>query len=341
MASPRKTKQKASSATAKLSAAIDFVFPAYKDAPTLEFQKYCRIGNYQIVAFDGVVALGHPIEEDLSVCPHLGRLRDAIKQAGDTLNMTQLDSGRLSIKGDHLRAIIPCVDPATIPPSMPDPRCATIDDRIRHGMKIVTSIIKEGDANTRWIETCALLRANTIFATDGKLCFEYKHGIDLPPNLTIPKAAITAILKTDKPLVGFGFSGTSATFYFEDGAWLRTQMFTEEYPNIDRLLSAEIGNKGPNDLPEVPEGFYEAVAAVSSHCDGAAVFLGPGVVKSHSAQDIGADYPVPGLTGYSVISHVYMKLIAPHATRLDLNNTPESAIFYGDNVRGIVMKMKG
>jgi hypothetical protein len=341
MASPRKAKQKASSATAKLSAAIDFVFPAYKETPTLEFQKYCRMGNHQIVAFDGVIALGHPIEEDLAVCPHLGRLRDAIKKAGDTLNMTQLDSGRLSVKGDHLRAIIPCVDPETIPPSMPDPRCAVIDDRIREGMKVVNVVVKEGDANTRWIETCALLRAYSIFATDGKICFEYRHDIDLPPNLTIPKAAIVAITKTDKPLVGFGFSGTTATFYFEDGAWLRTQMFTEQYPDIDRLLSKEIGARGPADLPECPPTLYEAVASVSSFCDGAAVYLGPGVVKSHSAQDVGADYPVEGLTGFSVISHAYVKLIAPYATRLDLNNSPESAIFYGDKVRGVVMKMRG
>lgn len=342
MPSPRKTKKAQSSATAKLSAALEFIFPAYKEKPQgAPYPSFCRIGNQQIVAFDGVVALGHPIDEDLSICPHLGRLNDAIKKAGDTLNLTELDSGRLSIKGDNLRVIVPCVDPVTIPAVMPDIQCAVIDNRIREGMAAVTGAIKEGDANTRWIETAALLRANTIFTTNGNLCFEFYHGIDLPPGLTLPKLALTAVIKTGKALTGFGFSGSTVTFFFEDGAWLKTQMFTEQYPDVDRLLNNEIGQRGPADLPECPPGLFEAIEAVKPHADGSAIYLGPGVVKSHSQNDVGADYPVEGVTGFHVFNADYMKMIAPHAQRIDLNNSDRSAIFYGDRIRGVIMKMRG
>jgi len=341
MANPRDKKKKASSATAKLGAALEFVLPAFKDkgAP---YQQFCRISNQQIVAFDGVIALGHPVDEDIQICPHLGQFSDAIKRAGDTLNLTELASGSLSVKGDKLRAVIPCLrDQSEMPPVMPDINCAVIDDRIREGMAAVTTVIKEGDQNTRWIETAALLRANTIFATNGHVCFEFFHGIDLPPNLTIPKAAITAILKSAKPMTGFGFGPKSVTFYFEDGAWLRSQMFTEEYPDIDRLLDKEIGQRLPGDLPDCPPDLFEAVEAVKKFAATSAVYLGPGVVRSHPAEDVGADYPVEGLTGFHVFNAEYMKMIAPHAKRIDLNRSEQSAIFYGDNVRGVIMKMRG
>jgi len=342
VANPRKTKKAQSSATAKLSAALEFIFPAYKEKPQgAPYPSFCRMGNQQIVAFDGIVALGHPIDEDIAICPHLGRLNDAIKKAGETLNLTELDSGRLSIKGDNLRVIVPCVDPVTIPAVMPDIQCGIVDNRIREGMAAVTGVIKEGDANTRWIETAALLRANTIFATNGHLCFEFFHGIDLPPGLTLPKLALTAVIKTGKALTGFGFSPKTVTFYFEDGAWLKSQMFVEEYPNVDRLLSEHIGRLQPSDLPECPAGLFEAIEAVKPHAEGAGVYLGPGVVKSHSQADVGADYSVEGLSGYHVVNADYMKLIAPHAQRLDLNHSETAAIFYGERIRGVLMKMRG
>lgn len=348
MPSPRKKKAEANGATAKLIEAFEFVSPAYKEKkadgsganPHL-FQQYCRIVNHQVIAFDGVIALGHPIDEDIAICPHLGKLLAAVKKAGTTLSLTELDSGRLSMKGDNLRVIIPCIDGTSIPAVMPDPPCGTMTDEVIAGCAAVDPLIKEGDANIRWIETAALLRANTIFATNGHVAFEYWHGIDLPPGLSIPKATVSALAKTKKKLTRFGFSPSSVTFYFEDGAWLRSQLFNEEFPDIDRLMNAAFGQRGPDDLREPPATLFEACAAVAPFADTSAIYLGPGIVKSHPVDGAGADYPCEGLTGYAVFNSQYMKLIAPHAKKLDLHVNDQQAIFFGDRIRGVLMKMKG
>jgi hypothetical protein len=348
MPSPRVKKAVASSATAKLLDAFTFVSPAYKEPKKdgnsggniAPYQQYCRIVNKQVIAFDGVIGFGHPIDEEITICPHLGQLLDAVKRAGSTLSLTELDSGRLSMKGDNLRVIIPCVDGSIIPPVMPDPRCGEMNDEIKAAFAVVNPLVKEGDQNVRWIETACLMRANTIFATNGHVALEYWHGIDLPPGLTIPKIAINAIAKTTKKLTGFGFGPASVTFYFEDGAWIRTQIFSEVYPDV---MNNAFRGLGPNDLNDVPPTLFAAIENVRHFSATSAVFLGPGIVKSHPADGVGADYPVEGLLGYCVMNGEYAKIIAPHAKKVQLNTDEETrpVIFFGDKVRGCLMKMRG
>lgn len=340
MPSPRVKKAQASGATAKLAEAFEFVSAAYKEKGQ-PFEEYCRIVNKQVIAFNGVIALGHPIDEEIAICPHLGKLLAAIKRAGTTLSLTELDSGRLSMKGDNLRVIIPCIDGQAIPAIMPDAPCGVMSDEILAGFAAVNPLIKEGDANVRWIETAALLRANTIFATNGHICFEYWHGIDLPPGLAVPKLTVATLAKTKKKLTRFGFGPNSVTFYFEDGAWLRSQLFNEQFPDVDRLLNKAFGTRGPNDLLQTPPALFEACAAVLPFAETSAIYLGPGIVKSHPVDGAGGEYPVEGLAGYAVVNGEYMKLAAPHATRFDLCPDQDHVIFFGDKIRGVLMKMRG
>lgn len=340
MPSPRKKKAEQSSATAKLIEALKFVAPAFKENGQ-DYQQHCRFANGYLIAFDGVIALGHPVDEDLQLCPHLGRTLAAIKRAGSTLNITELGTGRLSIKGDNLRAIVPCMDGRDIPPAAPDFACADIDERLLRGFAAVNPLIKEGDQNIRWVETAALLRGNTIVATNGHVLLEYWHGIDLPPGLAIPKVAIAAIAKVKKKLVRFGFSPRTVTFHFDDGAWIRAQLYAEEYPPVDdRVIAPSFGQRGPQDVPEAPAGLFDACAAVTPFVEAGALHLSPGVVRSHAQEGVGAEYPVSGLLGNHIVSAEYMKLIAPIAARIDLQDGSDRLIFWGENIRGVVMKMR-
>ena len=64
------------------------------------------------------------------------------------------------------------------------------------------------------------------------MLMEAWHGLDLPPNVPLPKQFVAALVKQKKNLTGFGFSRSSATFYFEDGCWLRTQLYSDEWPDV-------------------------------------------------------------------------------------------------------------
>lgn len=340
---PRKTKAAAKAAQGLVDA-LTFVEPAINDQQ--DYQQFVRFANKWAVAFDGSLAMGHPIEEELQLCPHLGRLKDAINKAGSTIAISATDNGRLSIAGDKLRAIVPCFPPENFPPVMPDVQCAVIDDRIKAGFDAVIKLAKD-DAETVH-EASVLLRANTIVGCNGQLALEYWHGIDLPPGLAIPQRAAKAVAKSKKPLVGFGFDQirwASVTFYFEGGAWLKTQLFAEQWPDVDSILNA------PAYPADVPAGLFEALDAITSFSEDGGVHFDNDKLRSTYANVGGGDanellygatYDVPGLQGRHSFTAKLLKLAQPACGQMDYTTHADRAIFYNNeaSLRGVLMKRR-
>lgn len=335
---PRKTKAAAKAAQGLVDA-LTFVEPAINDMQP--YQEYVRFSNKWAIAFDGSIAMGHPIEEELQLCPHLGRLKTAINKAGSTIAISATDNGRISIAGDKLRAVVPCMPGEGLPPVMPDPQCAVIDDRLKEGFKAVVALSKD-DAE-RVFEASVLLRANTIVGCNGNLAIEFWHGIDLPPDMAIPQRAAKALAKSNKPLVGFGFDwGRSATFYFEGGAWLKTQLFAEPWPDVDSQLNLAA-------YPvDTPAGLWEALDAITSFSEDGAVHFDTDKLRSTYANAqgegeallYGATYDVPGLQGRHSFTAKLLKLAQPACATMDYTTHADRAIFYNNaaNLRGVLMK---
>lgn len=284
-------------------------------------------GNWAIMA-DGVVAAGHKIAEDIYACPHTLRFVDALSRSGEAMNLTQLE-GKLSVKSGKFRALVPCLDPALLPGATPDAPVAAIDDRLRAGLEAVGHLASEGGQKV-WAAS-VLLKSGSLIATDGHLILEYWHGIDLPPGLALPKSAINALVKNAKGLTQFGFTpGNSATFYFVDGSWIKTQLYSEPWPDVSHILNYET-----KPWP-MPDGFYTALAAVAPFSEDGFVRFDDGVLRSHESLEAGASYDVAGLPKGPVFNAKQLKSIQPFAKTIDFFGGPErlSAYFYGDSVRG-------
>jgi hypothetical protein len=335
---PRKARKAKSLQASKLAEALNFVGVASNESG-LPFQAHSRMAGHWIVATDGAMTAGHLIEEDLAVCPHTGRLIDALNKAGATLALTARDNGTLMVAGDKLKAIVPCIPGDTIPAVGPDPNCATIDDRIKEGFaKLVTLLKLEAD---RTFEMSILLRNNSMFACNGNVIFEYWHGIDLPPwGMSIPKAFVAAVAKQPKKLTGFGFGNASVTFYYEDGAWIKTQLFRNDWPDVDKLF-AVTAFPAP-----VPDGLFEGVAAIASFSEDGGVHFHEGKIKTtydryrgeEDAPVYGASYEVPGLQGGHSFTAKLLKLIEPVCNAIDYTSIDDRAVFEGDMLRGVLMK---
>lgn len=332
---PRRARKAKSSQASKLSEAINFVSDASGgDQP---YQEHARLAGNWIAATNGIMSAGHPIEEDLALCPHIGRLIDGLNKAGSTLALTVRDNGTLMLSGDKLRAIIPCIPGEDIPPVAPDPNIAAIDDKIKEGFAKLLPLLKHEAERT--LEISILLRNNSMFACNGTVIFEFWHGIDLPPwGMAIPKSLAAAVAKQSKKLVGFGFSNTSVTFYFEDGAWVRSQLYKNDWPNVDELFSAA-AYPAP-----VPEGLFEGVAAIENFSKDGAVHFHDDKLKSsydnyrEDGPVYGATYDVPGLQGGHSFSANLLRLIAPVCAAIDYTSVDDRAMFEGEMLRGVIMK---
>uniref|UniRef100_A0AAU7YTS6 Replicative clamp n=1 Tax=Stenotrophomonas phage vB_SmaS_QH3 TaxID=3229738 RepID=A0AAU7YTS6_9CAUD len=322
---PKKTANPAAS----LIAALKFVSVAQKKAGPTGVQ-FSHLAHNWAAAFDGVLTVAAPIEEDLAACVHTLQFIDALSKAGDELSITQLSPNTLAVSSGVFRALVPCVAVEDVPIPPPDPQCAVIDDRIKAALAAVAGLATDGAPNATY--AAVLLQANTAVATNGAALLEAWHGIDLPPGMMLPKVAASAIAKASKTLTGFGYSQSSATFYFEDGSFIKSQLYGERYPNYAPLLDVPGLNLWP-----VPEDFYRGVRAIESFSPNGNVFFEDGAVLSKMHKEEASTYRIEGLPermGFSV----KLLLAVEHAfKKAHFETDANKVVFYGDNVRGALM----
>lgn len=332
---PRSPKKVAKAAEGLLKA-IAFVEGATDDAQ--DFMQYVRFAGGWIVAYDGGVAAGHPVEEDLQLCPHLKRLKEAVGRAGATLALSAQENGRLSIAGDKARFTVPCLPGTALYPVMADVPIATVDDRLKTAFAAVHSLAKDQAETVH--EQSVLLRANTVVGCNGQLVLEYWHGIDLPPNLAIPHKAAKMIASRAETLTAFGWDeGRSVTFHFEGGGWIKTQLMAQPWPNIDAVLNKV------NYVADAPEGLFEALDAILSFSEDGAVHFHDDKLKSTYASTeggalYGAAYDVPGLTKGAAFTGRLLKLAAPACKQIDYTTHADCMVMLNieANLRGVLMK---
>ncbi|AMW36144.1 DNA polymerase III beta subunit [Xanthomonas phage XAJ2] len=312
----------------KLIAALKFIAPAQKKAG-LHYQTHCVFYGGNVIAFDGLLTIGHPIEEDIHCCPESLKLLESLNKCGQELNITQLDSGRLSIKSGRFKAIVNCHPFNEMPYVGPDQLCAVIDDRIKEAFSAIGQIISE--SADRIVCACICLRANTAVATNGFVLAEYWHGIDLPDNLLIPKLAVKAICAATKKLVGFGFSTHSATFFFEDGSYIKTQLFDEGYPRVENFFIK------PTLPVALPEDFFKGIDALDGFDEDNVVYFSERGMSTARDGSKGATYEIEGLPNETAFSIDFLKLVQKEFLNVDFQTKEQRAYFFGKNSRGVIM----
>lgn len=251
MATRGRKKAETSKAVDDLLAAFKFVSVAQNESGEPEFTHSVVIDGC-LIGRNGILTCGHPIEWNPSFgAPHTFKMLKALGAMGDSLAIVA-KPGRLSFKSGALTATVPVIEGETIPWSLPDAPCADLTDEIKRGFVVVAPVVD--DKNDRVVFACVCLEANQMIATNGHMVIAYWHGIDLPPDLLLPKPFVVAVMKSEKHLTHFGFSDNSVTFYFEDKSWIKTQRYIESYPDVERVMNY------PDALTfALPEGFYEAI----------------------------------------------------------------------------------
>jgi hypothetical protein len=103
----------------------------------------------------------------------------------------------------------------------------------------------------------------------------------LPANVLLPKAAVHAVASCSKPLTGFGYNGNSATFYFGNDAFIKTQLFDGRYANYLPLLDV------PTLPGPLPVDFFAALDKVSGFAEGTVYFDADGLAVAQGARTRG------------------------------------------------------
>lgn len=315
-----------------LLAALAFV-SCVSDKLGAPHETHVGLRNKWAIAFNGIVAAGSPIPEDLYAFAHTISLTEALSKCSESYNITQLDQSRLSIKSGKFKAIVPCLDPLLMQDAQPDPMIAPASNKFKEAVDAVAVLASE--TSLQVVTASILMNGGSVIATNGKMLMEYWHGLDLPPNVPLPKEFVKALAKQKKNITGFGFSNNSATFWFEDGCWLRTQLYAEQWPDISRIL-----NRDAN-LWSIDPQFFNALDAVSSFSEDGNVYSRLNMLCSHAEEGVGATYECNGIPNGFVYPIKQLKIMQPYVTKIDYmaNGVADSSYclyFIGDAMRGVI-----
>ena len=320
-------KSKATNPAASLIAALKFVAVAQKKAQSSQ-QQFCVISGNRVTASNGVLTISSKFEEDLEACPHTSMFIKALSKVKENMSITQHSPTAIVVKSGAFSAVVPCVEFGDLVMPAPDERCALIDDRIKEAFKVLAPLATEG--YTPEYLASVLLQSGSAIATNGFVLAEYWHSFDLPPNMLIPKAAALAIAKAKKPLTGFGYSGSSATFWFEDDSFIKTQLFSERYPGFQSLLNCG-GGASPR---QVPEEFYKAVHSLKSFFR--IVYFEDDGIASHEEDGSEFTYKIEGLPSGMAFEAKYLLTVESSFKNVHFDKDSNKAYFFGENVRGVV-----
>lgn len=297
------------------------------------FETHIGLKNKWAIAFNGIVAAGSPIEEEIYCYPHNLMLIEALSKCEDSYSLTQLDNGRLSIKSGKFKAVVPCLNPALMQEALPDPLIAPITNRFKEAVEAVGVLASE---NAQHILTASvLMNGASVISTNRVMLLEYWHGLDLPANIPLPKQFVAALVKQKKNLTGFGFSNCSATFWFEDGSWLRTQLYNDEWPDVSKILNREAN------LWSIDANFFKALDAVEKFSADGNVYFNNGKLNSHPDEGIGASYELSGLPNDVIYPAKQLNIMKPFVKRIDfkaqgIHDSSYCLVFQGDFLRGII-----
>lgn len=325
MARPRKVKETVQQNS--LLSAMQFLSCVTKSEGSPE-ETHVILRNKQAIAFNGITSAGQLIEQDLISCPHNSTLVQALTKCGQEIDIKQLDENRLSIKSNKFKVIVPCLNPYLLQGTQPDQAIVGIDDRLKDAIEAVSCLTSDNAQKVMY--TSVLLNGGSVISTDGKVIFEYWHGLNLPTNIVLPKKFAEALSKIKKKLKAFGNSQSSITLYFEDDSWIKTQLYVEPWPDTGRLLNR------PCSPQPLPENFLQAVNSVAPFSPDGTIYLENGVLRSHSSADIGASHELQGLPNLILNSKQFL-MLKEYIKKIDFNvDNGKVFLWFGEKCRGAI-----
>lgn len=318
---------------------LRFVQGAVAKKDFLPAMTHFAIEDGTVRAYNGSLALCSPIPLDISCKPKAVPFVQAIAKCpeGSTPVLTLTPTGRLSVRAGNFRALVECVNDEETPHVLPEGEHMEFDgESMLTALKAVNPFIGD-DASRQWTNG-VLMRGESLYATNNVVILQYWTGKTIPVAVNIPRAAVRELLRVNKPPTHAQVTPTSMTFHYETGRWIRTQLLSLEWPDIDKLLGAE-HNATPVD-PRIFEGL-DTIAPFADKMG--RVFIGNGKLSTAPAEaeeSAHGEFEIPELAMEGIYQIDMLSLLKDVAQFADFTTYPKPSLFFGDKVRGAIVGMR-
>lgn len=297
------------------------------------------IENGTVRAYNGTIALCSPIPCDINCIPKAGPMVQAISRCSDTIMLSMTPAGRLSIRSGKFKAFVDCVE-ETQSHVQPEGEIVHFDGEVLlQAIKTIHPFI--GNDASRQFTNGILLRGQSAFATNNVCLVEYWLGVEMPFVVNIPRAAIAEMVRLDEAPTHAQVDHNSMTFHYSGGRWIRTQLFSTDWPDLGAILGGHETRPRP-----VPEGFFDALDDLKPFRDKfGRVYLSDGALHTHADTSEGAqiDFPQATWEQEAIFNLEMLELLDGVAQTIDFNLEKSGAgfmMFFGERLRGCVIGMR-
>lgn len=311
---------------------LKFVQGAVARRDYVQALTHFNIHNGRIQGYNGTLALSSPIQLNLNIKPKATEFAKAVQTCKETVQINLTPAGRLSIKSGRFRALINCIED-DFPDIEPEGEEFELEGGLLDALKTLNPFIGE-DASRPWSRG-VLFSGSSAFATNNIILMQYWLGHHFPYVINIPKPAIQEILRIGKEPTGMQVSPRNITFHYEGGRWLRSQLYSTKWPDLNKVLSAE------NNPAPFPDIFFEALEDLTPFMDDMSrVYFKEGKISTHEAEGEGATVEIKGLPDKGIYNIKLLKLLYEVAEKIDFNSYPKPSIFIGEKLRGAIVGMR-
>lgn len=312
---------------------LKFVQGAVAKKDFLPAMTHFAIEGGHVRSYNGTLALSSPIPFDIDCKPKAGPLVQAIANCDDTVTLSMTPAGKLRIQSGKFRAFVDCIDGDT-PHVVPEGKEVNFDgEQLLTAFKTLSSFVGN-DASRPWTNGI-LLRGQSAFATNNVTLVEYWIGSETPFTANIPMAAIKEMIRINEPPTHAQVTEGSITFHYTDGRWIRSQLYSTDWPNLSKVLDR------PSNPIELDQRIFEGLDVIKPFADKLGrVFFHGEAVKTHLDEGVGATYDLPGFLVEGIYQIEMLKLLKDVAQKIDFTMYPDPCLFFGTRLRGAIVGMR-
>lgn len=314
--------------------ALKFVQGAIAKKDFVPALTHFRIHGGFVKGYNGSLGLCAPIDLDLDITPNAAQFIKAINACTETITLHVADNGKLVVRSGKLRTTVDCADPGTFPLIDPVGEKIPLHDDFLPALKRLEPFIAL-DASRPW--ACGiLLRSCSAFATNNIVLVEYWLGFKFPVEVNIPHSAVKELLRVGEKPTHLQMTKNKVVFHFAGGKWISTQLFSVEWPDVYRILESDSNQKA-----FVP-GFFEAVEAITPFVDeaGRCYFQGDRISTTAAGDLGGTVYEITGVPEFGCFNVNQLVALEGLALSIDFEAYPRPSIFYGKNLRGVIVGIR-
>lgn len=313
--------------------ALKFVQGAVARKDIVPALTHFRIENGTVRGFNGSIALSSPIDLDLTCSPNARQFIKAIQACEETAQLHLHANGKLVVRSGKFTVYVDCTEDP-FPNVKPTGTVVNLPPNFVDVVKLLDPFIAE-DASRPWARGL-LFRGNAAYATNNVVLVQCWLGeYALPFEVNVPQDTVTELVRIGVSPNQMMIDENSCSFLYEDGRWLRSQVLTTQWPELEPILGGGEYNGAP-----IPDGLFRALEKLAPFTDDTERVVLCENRVSTVVGEAGASVEVQGVPAGPVFNLAQLRALESVAHEIDFSAYPSPCRFYGHGpmyVRGAII----